>query len=207
MSSHMNESVNECGRGERRDAQRNLERVLEAAHQLFAERGSNVRMEEVAQRAGVGVGTIYRRFRSKEELYAAVTHSVCSDAHSSLQQAAHTECDSAGKLRALALVQYRRSAEQALLRDARAPQSGEAVFDQQQLQQALHQMLVEVIGAGQEEGTIRPGNTAVLAALCLELFTPHAFQQIQRLTPTEPEILAELAADFVLHALRPATAP
>ena len=49
------------GRRERRDMVRNLERVLAAANELFAERGNSVTMEEVARRAGVGVGTVYRR--------------------------------------------------------------------------------------------------------------------------------------------------
>ena len=64
-------------RRERKDAQRNLERVLNAAQALFAERGAEVTMEEVARRAGVGVGTIYRRFPSKEQLFAAVSHAAC----------------------------------------------------------------------------------------------------------------------------------
>ena len=55
-------------RRERKDAQRNLERVLHAAHELFAERGADVTMEEVARRAGVGVGTLYRHFTTKDVL-------------------------------------------------------------------------------------------------------------------------------------------
>ncbi|MEU9133202.1 helix-turn-helix domain-containing protein [Kitasatospora sp. NPDC048540] len=60
------------GRGEasrlRVDARRNLESVLRAARQVFGELGYDAPMEEVARRAGVGVGTVYRRFPSKEVL-------------------------------------------------------------------------------------------------------------------------------------------
>jgi AcrR family transcriptional regulator len=56
----------------RADAQRNLERVLGAAEELFAERGSDVSIDQVAQRAGVGHATVCRRFPSKEALVAAV---------------------------------------------------------------------------------------------------------------------------------------
>ena len=56
----------------RRDASRNRERVLHAARELFAERGLDVTMDEIARHAGVGVGTVYRRFRSRDEIIAAL---------------------------------------------------------------------------------------------------------------------------------------
>ncbi len=56
----------------RRDASRNRERILEAARELFAERGLEVTMDEIARRAGVGVGTVYRRFRRREEIIEAL---------------------------------------------------------------------------------------------------------------------------------------
>ncbi len=56
----------------RSDASRNQARVLEAAGELLAERGLDVTMDEIARRAGVGVGTAYRRFGSRDELLAAL---------------------------------------------------------------------------------------------------------------------------------------
>jgi AcrR family transcriptional regulator len=56
----------------RRDASRNRERVLKAARELFAERGLEVTMDEIARRAGVGVGTVYRRFRHRDEIIGAL---------------------------------------------------------------------------------------------------------------------------------------
>lgn len=56
----------------RRDAQRNLELVLSAAERVFGERGLDATLEEVAASAGVGVGTVYRRFPSKDALLDAV---------------------------------------------------------------------------------------------------------------------------------------
>jgi len=52
----------------RRDAVRNYERILEAAREVFGESGSDACIEEIAARAGVGVGTVYRRFASKNAL-------------------------------------------------------------------------------------------------------------------------------------------
>jgi AcrR family transcriptional regulator len=56
----------------RADAQRNLGRVLEAAAEVLAERGSDVSVDEIARRAGVGHGTVFRRFPTKDALIAAV---------------------------------------------------------------------------------------------------------------------------------------
>jgi AcrR family transcriptional regulator len=52
----------------RADARRNRERVLAAAHEAFSEEGAGVQIETVARRAGVGVGTLYRHFPTKEAL-------------------------------------------------------------------------------------------------------------------------------------------
>lgn len=56
----------------RKDAERNRQRVIEAARELFAMRGVEATLNEVAHHAGLGVGTVYRRFRTKEELLEAV---------------------------------------------------------------------------------------------------------------------------------------
>jgi AcrR family transcriptional regulator len=56
----------------RADARRNRGQLVEAAGALFAERGPDVPMEEIARRAGVGVGTLYRRFPDRDALVRAV---------------------------------------------------------------------------------------------------------------------------------------
>jgi AcrR family transcriptional regulator len=56
----------------RADAQRNLDRLLEAAGECFAEQGVDVSIDEIARRAGVGHGTVFRRFPTKDALLAAV---------------------------------------------------------------------------------------------------------------------------------------
>ncbi len=56
----------------RKDARLNLERVLAAAKACFAERGAAVTIEDVSQRAGVGVGTLYRCFGSRAGLVEAL---------------------------------------------------------------------------------------------------------------------------------------
>jgi AcrR family transcriptional regulator len=56
----------------RADARRNHERLVASARELFASAGLEVSVEEITQRAGVGMGTLYRHFPTKEELIDAV---------------------------------------------------------------------------------------------------------------------------------------
>jgi len=60
-----------CGeRPLRRDAERNRQRILRAAAEVFTQRGLDATLDDVARQAGVGVGTVYRRFPDKESLVA-----------------------------------------------------------------------------------------------------------------------------------------
>jgi AcrR family transcriptional regulator len=56
----------------RADVRRNRERLVAAAHDLFAEAGTDVSREAVAKRAGVGIGTVYRHFPTHDALVEAV---------------------------------------------------------------------------------------------------------------------------------------
>src|SRR5271166_3440529 len=62
----------EAGPHLRADAQRNLQLILTAARRVFARRGLDATLDEVAREAGLGVATVYRRFRDKSELAEAL---------------------------------------------------------------------------------------------------------------------------------------
>jgi len=63
----------------RADAARNREKVLQAAREAFAESGYGVPLDEIAARAGVGSGTVYRHFPAKEALFEAVVAARLTD--------------------------------------------------------------------------------------------------------------------------------
>ncbi|MEU5869374.1 helix-turn-helix domain-containing protein [Nonomuraea sp. NPDC047529] len=75
----------------RRDAERNRDRIVRAAQELFAERGLAVGFNEVAHHAGVGVGTVYRRFADKEELMHAALEEPLSELAEVAQRAGEAE--------------------------------------------------------------------------------------------------------------------
>jgi AcrR family transcriptional regulator len=56
----------------RRDAERNRLRILQAAREVFADRGFDASLDQIASHAGVGVGTVYRRFADKDTLIDAL---------------------------------------------------------------------------------------------------------------------------------------
>jgi len=59
-------------KSERSDAVANRERILEAARIVFARRGLDAEVREIAEEAGVGIGTLYRHFGSREGLLMAL---------------------------------------------------------------------------------------------------------------------------------------
>jgi len=61
---------------ERSDARANRQRIIDAALQLVAERGAAIEIKDVAERAGVGVGTIYRNFATKDDLLKGIVEDI-----------------------------------------------------------------------------------------------------------------------------------
>jgi AcrR family transcriptional regulator len=75
----------------RADAARNRTRVLDAARTAFAEAGLDVGVEEIARRAGVGKGTLYRRFPTKEALVRAIFEDILDEMDANVAAAAAIE--------------------------------------------------------------------------------------------------------------------
>jgi AcrR family transcriptional regulator len=75
----------------RRDAQRNRDKLVEAARNLFIQRGIDVSLDDIARDAGVGVATAYRHFPEKEQLIDAVASDALSRTVELAQQAAAHE--------------------------------------------------------------------------------------------------------------------
>jgi len=80
-----------AGRGLRRDARLNLERIQASAVGLFAQRGLDVPMEEIARTAGVSIGTLYNRFPSREALIDAVMSEIARTAFAKIFDSARAQ--------------------------------------------------------------------------------------------------------------------
>jgi AcrR family transcriptional regulator len=84
MSTPASDAQTLLTRPKRADARRNYEKVLSAAREAFAEGGESTSLEEIARRAGVGIGTLYRHFPNRqallEALYVGEVEDVCRSA-------------------------------------------------------------------------------------------------------------------------------
>ncbi|MCD2194667.1 TetR/AcrR family transcriptional regulator [Actinomycetospora endophytica] len=159
------------GRRVRADARRNTDALLEAAAAVFATSGVDAPVREVATKAGVGVGTVYRHFPKRSDLVAAVfRHSVdsCADAAPVLA-AEH------GPGEALALWLQRYTSFIATKRGlAAALHSGDPAFDalpayfDGRFRPALGALLESAVAAGEVRDDVEPGDLLrAVANLCL----------------------------------------
>lgn len=155
----MIESVNcTTRRPMRADARRNYDRILVAAHEVFVEQGTDASLEEVARRAGVGIGTLYRHFPVREELLLSVIESTMVNSHA-LAKDLLTASDPAAALEEYALYWLQNTAmykgvaaecmNQAL--DSDAPWTSRCHLMQQDSQKLLER--------AQQAGSIRPDVT------------------------------------------------
>jgi AcrR family transcriptional regulator len=111
----------------RADARRNLDRILIAAREAFAERGLDVGVEEIARRAGVGKATFFRRFPTKDDLVLAVLEGFISEIEAAAERAVAAPDPWEG-LRDFMVHNARMQAENAGFFDAMAARFGTASF-------------------------------------------------------------------------------
>lgn len=138
----------------RADAQRNLDRILEAATAAYAELGPDVTVDEIARRAGVGHGTVFRRFPTKDTLRAAV---VCARLDELLARAHELlEEPDAGA----ALEKFVWTAAETLRRDRQLFEGVEqcgCFNDVSSAKQDLHDTVGKLIRRAQKDGSVRRG--------------------------------------------------
>ncbi|HUQ58176.1 helix-turn-helix domain-containing protein [Lentzea sp.] len=133
----------------RADAARNREKVLEAARQLFAEQGYEVPLDEIATKAGVGPGTVYRHFPTKQALFQAVTETRVSAMIASASEPAESP------RQALFAFLGRMADEAAAKRDMT-----DAFTLSPDLRKSLHAALGGLLQRAQEAGEVRTDVTA-----------------------------------------------
>jgi AcrR family transcriptional regulator len=137
----------------RRDAAANRERILDAARRLFADHGLEASMDEIARAAGVGAGTLYRRFPTKEALLDAILGDVLDRYHAFAQEALQQDDAFAGLEhlleRAVRLqLENRAFLDILALRLRDEPQLAET-------RERIRPLVDRLVVRGQEQGTLR----------------------------------------------------
>lgn len=146
----------ETDRPLRADARRNRERILESARSVFAECGADAQMDDVARRAAVGVGTVYRHFPTKEALMVELVRQKFRLFADRMREA----LDDGGEPFAALIEVMRRNAETAA-GDAATQHAlagaGEHIWMQARgEQQELLTLTDELLARARRAGTVRP---------------------------------------------------
>ena len=183
---------------ERADARANRARLIAAAHELFRERGADAEMKEIAERAGLGVGTIYRNFPTKDDLVAALVLDLIGEIRVAIEAAAALD-DPAAAVRRLLLggfdvVERHGHLMLLLMTGGRLPPGCEEQFE------PLGGLVEAIIAGGMEKGHFRPAiDAGIVVAQIRTAFTPWSYFDLRR-TRT-PEQIADAYVDVILRGI------
>jgi AcrR family transcriptional regulator len=164
----------------RKDAELNRHRIIAAAREVFRDRGIGATLNDVAHHAGVGVGTVYRRFSGKEELVDALFEDMV-ETIDGYMRAALAEPDAwAGLTVCLEKVcevqAFDRGLREVMLGTGRGPQR------QAQMRERIGPAVGKLVARAQQQGTLRddivPGDLPILQ-LMVGAVTEHAGQPEQ----------------------------
>lgn len=168
----------------RADARRNREQLIAAASRIFAERGPDAAMEEIARAAGVGIGTLYRRFPDRTALISAVAQDNYSRTVAEARRALQEESSAWEAL--VRLVRHARELRLSVHLALISPKVSAIIksdAETAQRRRELLELLDEVVRAAQREGTLRAdvgaGDVAMLVALLLRE-NPHQDDETAR---------------------------
>ena len=187
------------GRLLRADAERNRQRILAAAAELFTERGLEPSLDDVARHAGVGVGTVYRRFPDKASLADALFNERI-DALVALAEEAQAEPDAWAALvsfleRSAEILASNRGLRQILMFAAEGHDRGICARDR--MRPAIESLIERAQADGQVRADLRPTDVPMI-----EFMVAAAAEYAWQVRPTVWRRYLAL----ILDALRPASA-
>ena len=163
----MTSTVSDTERPLRADARRNRERILQSARAAFAESGADAQIDDVARHAGVGVGTVYRHFPTKQALLTELVRQTfrlfTGWAREALEAGGEPFALIEGLLRRIAET----AAGDAGVQYALASTAGQAPAEAPAEQDELIAVIAELTGRARRAGTIRPGIEATDIAMLI----------------------------------------
>jgi len=158
----------------RADARRNLDKIVEAAAEVVAERGVSAPMEAIAKRAGVGVGTLYRRFPDRAALIAALGRHYVTSVNQAVEAAVTSTSDAWSAIRDF--VDWVAEPGRGALAAALAELPEETLADMEEFEEDQRrwvQQLDELVRRAQADGMMRPDVSAEDIIHLLNVFTCH----------------------------------
>lgn len=154
-------------RPQRADARRNRERILESARVVFAQCGADAQIDDVARHAGVGVGTVYRHFPTKEALLAELVRQKFRLFAERAREARDSGQDAFAALEGLMRRNAATAAGDAGMRYAIATAGEQAWALAQTEREELVALTQELIDRAKRDRTIRPDIEALDVAMLM----------------------------------------
>ncbi|GIH26663.1 TetR family transcriptional regulator [Acrocarpospora phusangensis] len=177
----------------RADAARNRARVLQVAYETFAAEGAAVPIDEIARRAGVGAGTVYRHFPTKESLFQAI---VADRLHQVVERArALAAADPGEGLYAFLFLLAEQGATDLGLTEAFAGTGFDLTEALPEAEREFMGTVAEILAQAQQAGTVRPDvDAADIKTLMVGLQAMHRFRgDSEHMRRVYPLIRAALA--------------
>lgn len=186
----------------RADARRNRQRLLAEARTTFAAQGTNASLEDIARRAGVGIGTLYRHFPNRQALLSAVIEDTVGDLLARAREHLTAPQPCAALVSWLRDVithssEYRGLSRALMTVSYIDPGTTEATSELARCCAPLREAGAALLSRAQHAGTVRPG---VSIGDLLQL--THAIALAAEETPDDPE-LADRLLTLTLHGLKP----
>ncbi len=185
--------------GSRKDAQRNHDLLVAAAREVFTEKGVEARLDEIAHRAGVGTGTLYRHFPSREALVEAIFAERVGDLLALAETALAEPSAWDGLVRFLEAMLELQSGDRVLKEIFLRYPPGEGQLAD--FRARMRELFTELIDRAHAEGTLRPDFTLPDLAVLLWSFAP----VIDATAETAPTAWRR-HLHWLLDGLRPAAA-
>jgi AcrR family transcriptional regulator len=154
-------TVSDIERPLRADARRNRERIFESARAAFAESGADAQIDDVARHAGVGVGTVYRHFPTKQALLTELVRQTFRLFTGWAREALEADGDPFALIEGLLRRIAETAAEDVGVQYALASTAGQASTEAPAEQDELIAVIAELIERARRAGTIRPDIEAI----------------------------------------------
>jgi AcrR family transcriptional regulator len=184
----------------RADARANHARLLAAAREVLAERGFAVDVSEIARRAGVGAGTLYRNFPNKDALLLAIVEELVTKTIHELTEVSSGVEDARECIARVMQVGFERLEEYGQLVVAIVAGTQPPAFQHLADQRVLGDFLASLIRRGIQQGHFRPDlDVEYAVAVWFALVAPSALNRL--MTRRSVEEIAGLTTDFFLAGL------
>ncbi|UOQ49834.1 TetR/AcrR family transcriptional regulator [Gracilibacillus caseinilyticus] len=182
----------------RKDANRNERKIMESAKAIFKEKGTEAKIEEIAEKAGVGVGTVYRRFLNKERLVWAVGIEIIEEIREKQQFDLNLSIPADQKMRLILDEFLLLHQKYGKLHEMLVTLSQETKFGDE-ISNVLTDVLQVTIKEGQEQGIFRKEQPEILEIFILYIINPNLIKRLR--SQMDVKDIPKTIADFVLKGL------